>query len=174
MVPGSSPCGSLGVSVSCCRPQPEMWMQWTHYTSHTKSAYRKSDGSSFLQVSNDFDSEWICSRATRMWQCQASTPGGTVQGHPHAKGIRETCKVVALGWRMLSIHLSHEHLLELQSKTHRDGNKGNNAAFRSHGSMSHFHIHYLPWMESSLFWHISEKLRTWFSLAAGWPVPCAI
>lgn len=48
-------------------------------------------------------------------------------------------------------HLSHEHLLELQSKTHRHGNKGNNAAFRSYGSISHFHIHYLPWMESFLF-----------------------
>lgn len=86
MVPGSSPCRSLGVSVSYYRPQPKMWVQWTHYPNHMKSAYQKSNGSRFLQVSNDFDSEWICSRATRMWQCQANTPGGTVQGHPDAKG----------------------------------------------------------------------------------------
>lgn len=73
-----------------------------------------------MRVSNSFGSGWICSRATRIRQCQASTlgmGGGEWGGrHPDAKGkgtlmikgalmqkaVLDVCKVVALAEEQLA------------------------------------------------------------------------
>lgn len=84
-------------------------------------------------------------------QCRVKPPGDTIQVHQEAKTAWNRAKRWPWANAWSEQHLSCAGLLELQSETHRHGNKGNNAASHSYGSISHFHIHYLPWIESFVF-----------------------
>lgn len=130
MVPGGGPGGSLGAIL---QTKPTARVERMHNTNCRKSANGKSDGSRISQVSNSLGSGWICSRATRMRQCQASTLGvgggewggrhPDDQGHPDAKSSLGRVQSGDSGRRTAGTHLSREHRLGLQSKTHRRGHK---------------------------------------------------
>lgn len=103
-----------------------------------------------------------------------AVPGGLPRGRcSWAACVNGSLAEWSPGGRVVRTAPSREHL-ELQSETHRHGNKGNDAASHSNGSISHFHIHYPPWIESFRFCKTSEKLQMWFPLTAGWRVHGAL
>lgn len=152
-----------------CKPQPKAWVHVD--IQHQITWQVQLESLTRADLSGSLMTFWFSmdlQKALWMLKCWVNSPGGT-------RGSPWCCAKWGPGRKngQKELWLSHEYL-ELQSETHRHGNKGNNAAFHSYGSISYFHIHYLPWIESFLFWQISGKLQTCFPLTAGWIVHCAI